>query len=71
MARWPGGCRLRPRARPTRQRGVVKIIGTVRDVDGIVSDVVIERDTYPDDAVEQLATLAPDGCTFLHVKTDR
>ena len=36
-----------------------------------MSDVVIERDEYPEDAVAQLKALGPEGCTFLHVKTDR
>ncbi|MBQ1443838.1 MAG: hypothetical protein IIZ13_08325 [Renibacterium sp.] len=49
----------------------MKIIGTFRDSDGIMSDVVIERDEYPDDAMDQLKALGPGGCTFLHVKIDR
>lgn len=49
----------------------MKIIGTFRDPDGILSDVVIDRDGYPDDTVDQLQALGPEGCTFLHVKIDR
>lgn len=49
----------------------MKIIGTFRDPDGILSDAAIERDEYPDDAMDQFKALGPEGCTFLHVKIDR
>ncbi|GAA1051347.1 MULTISPECIES: hypothetical protein [Bacillati] len=49
----------------------MRIIGTFRDPDGILSDATIERDVYPDDAVEQLKALNPEGCTFLHMKVHR
>ncbi|MDN5667837.1 MAG: hypothetical protein L0G87_05510 [Renibacterium salmoninarum] len=49
----------------------MKIIGTFRDPDGILSDAVIERDEYPEDAVAQPKAIGPEGCTFLNVKIDR
>jgi len=46
-------------------------MGTFRDPDGILSDATIERDEYPEDAMDQLKALGPEGCTLLHVKIDR
>lgn len=49
----------------------MKITGTVRATDGIVSEVVIDREDYDGSVYDEIKALAPEGCTLLHVKTDR